>query len=516
MNKSAVATLPLNAPEVEQPAMPDLGDVVEDVIVEPRHDAPAKRGVPHSAAWLALGYGGSQMLRLAGNVILYRLLFSDAFGIMSLVQVLLQGLDMFSDVGIGPSIIQNTRGDDRAFLNTAWTLQVMRGVTLWFCAAALAWPAAWFYDKPQLMWLVPVVGLNAIFAGFNSTAIFSAKRHLELKRLTIFDLSVQSLGLTVMCVWAWLSPSLTALVAGSLASAIVKSIGSRFLMPNSANRFEWDKDSLAAVMGFGKWIFISSLITFLAMQADRLILGKLISSAELGIYNIAVTFSLLPQMLLWTVCGSLLYPILSKHARSSAQRMEQVLYPAREAILAAGAALILGLFVEIDLIVGILYKANYQSAAPMTKLLLAWVWVTILGITLEPVFHAKGDSRSTALAGIVRFGATLAATIGGFHFYGLDGFIVGLFMGALFGHAVLTVCLRRHGIWMLTQDFVNSALLGSLVLAVYACQGLGYWPQMIVSQILLLAIAAWAANKLYQLARHRSEPSPGVLAETAA
>lgn len=71
-----------------------------------------------------------QLIRLGSNLILTRLLFPEAFGLMALVQTFMTGLAMFSDIGIGPSIIQNRRGEDPDFLNTAWTIQIGRGVML--------------------------------------------------------------------------------------------------------------------------------------------------------------------------------------------------------------------------------------------------------------------------------------------------------------------------------------------------------------------------------------------------
>ena len=72
-------------------------------------------------------YAIAQGLRLVSNLILTRLLFPEAFGLMALVSVFLVGLAMFSDVGIGPAISQSKRGDDVGFLNTAWSIQVLRG-----------------------------------------------------------------------------------------------------------------------------------------------------------------------------------------------------------------------------------------------------------------------------------------------------------------------------------------------------------------------------------------------------
>ena len=72
---------------------------------------------------------------------------------MALVNAFLIGLAMFSDLGLAPSIVQSSRGDDPRFLDTAWVLQIARGLVLWILACLLAWPVAAFYDQPLIFWL---------------------------------------------------------------------------------------------------------------------------------------------------------------------------------------------------------------------------------------------------------------------------------------------------------------------------------------------------------------------------
>ena len=111
------------------------------------------------------GFGAAQVMRLASNLILTRLLFPEAFGLMALVSVFMMGLQQFSDVGVTPAILQSRRGDERDFLNTAWTIQAVRGAGLWLLACALAWPMAWIYDEPQLLHLLPVASLTIASIG---------------------------------------------------------------------------------------------------------------------------------------------------------------------------------------------------------------------------------------------------------------------------------------------------------------------------------------------------------------
>ena len=108
-----------------------------------------------------VGHFGGNGVRLASNLILTRLLLPEHFGIMALVNVALIGLHMFSDVGIGPNVIQHEHGEDRAFLHTAFTVQTARGVWLLIAGCLLAWPIAHFYEIPDLVWMIPIAATTA-------------------------------------------------------------------------------------------------------------------------------------------------------------------------------------------------------------------------------------------------------------------------------------------------------------------------------------------------------------------
>ena len=74
-----------------------------------------------------VGFGGTNVLRLLGNLALTRLLFPEAFGLMALGSVVTTGLRMVSDLGIRSAVIRSPRGDEEDFLNTAWILKILQG-----------------------------------------------------------------------------------------------------------------------------------------------------------------------------------------------------------------------------------------------------------------------------------------------------------------------------------------------------------------------------------------------------
>jgi O-antigen/teichoic acid export membrane protein len=130
--------------------------------------AERRRMVLQNSVVEVLTYGATQALRLGSNLILTRLLFPEAFGLMVVVGIVLFGLTMLSDVGILQAVIQNPRGDDEDFLNTAWTLQIMRGGLLCVLTWCIAYPASLFFDKPELFGLLLAAGGQLVIAGFES------------------------------------------------------------------------------------------------------------------------------------------------------------------------------------------------------------------------------------------------------------------------------------------------------------------------------------------------------------
>jgi len=103
------------------------------------------------AIWTIASYGSSQLIRFASNLILTRLLLPELFGLVGLAYVFITGINLFSDIGLGPSIVQNKRGDDPQFLNTAWTMQVIRSLFIWICLLIITKPISDFYEDPRLL-----------------------------------------------------------------------------------------------------------------------------------------------------------------------------------------------------------------------------------------------------------------------------------------------------------------------------------------------------------------------------
>ena len=427
-----------------------------------------KKTATTGAYWTIANYGLSQALRFASNLILTHLLFPDLFGLMSLVNVVVMGVSLFTDIGVGPGIVRSPRGDDPDFLNSAWTLQVIRGFSIWAVSAIIAYPMAQFYNTPDLVWLIPLVGLTALISGFDSTGWFTSYRHLAVKKLVIIELSSQVLSLSVMLVWAWLYPSIWALIAGTLCSSLLHMIWSYSLVPGQTNWFRWDKTAIHELVSFGKWIFISTAVMFLASQADRMILGKIFSLEMLGVYTIALTLSDIPRQMLSGLSGKVIFPTLSRLAHLPRPEFRSQLLSSRNRML---MLLALGLAFMVafgDIVILLLYDHRYDQAGWMFTLLAIGVWPNVLSQTIEPALFVIGKSIYAAAGNFFRFLFNIIGIPLGVHYFGILGAIAIVALNDVPFYLVITFGVWREGLSGIAQDMKTSLIfLGLLALLLY-------------------------------------------------
>jgi O-antigen/teichoic acid export membrane protein len=420
--------------------------------------------VARSTSWIILGYGTSQALRLGSNLLLTRLLFPEAFGLMALITTVTVGLMLFSDIGISPAIAQSKRGDDPAFLDTAWTIQVLRGGVLWAVAALLAWPVAAFYDQPELSYYLPIAALTLVIAGFNPTRIETAHRHLLMGRLTALDLLSQFAGIVAMAVLAVLLQSVMALVLGGLVGALAKLLLTHLFLPGGANRFRFERAALRELLGFGRWIFLSTACFFFASQGDKLILGKVLSMEGLGIYNIGFFLASFPVLLAAAVTQRVMIPVYRENAAPS--KIRRLRY-----LMSAGPILLLVLLSLLGpWLVALLYDDRYATAGAVVVLLSLAFMPQVIGTTYDQAALARGDSRRfflySAARSILQFGLMLLGAVQA----GLAGALAGMALALVSSHLVLIWLARVQKVWDPRHDLIFAlvaVLSAALALAIH-------------------------------------------------
>src|SRR6266568_2952926 len=298
------------------------------------------RRLSGAALWVVFGAGASHIVRLAGNLVVTRFLAPEIFGLVAIAGLIPMILSMISDIGFRENVCRNPRGEDRLFLDTLWTVQIVRGCMLWSgCVVVsillyLAGQEHWFsagstYGDPRLPWVIAASSISIVISSFHSTKIFTESRHFQIKRVLRLELVTQVLGIVVMVALAYAMGSVWAIVIGSLASSAIYVIFTHTWLPGTNNRIAWDKESVVDVMTFGKWLLWSSALTVLSSNGDKILLGGLTTPQVLGIYSIAINLAGAVELLVNQLLARVAMPGFSEVVRTSPERLPQAFWRLR-------------------------------------------------------------------------------------------------------------------------------------------------------------------------------------------
>jgi O-antigen/teichoic acid export membrane protein len=394
-------------------------------------------------AWSIAGYIAMQVFRTAGTLILARnFLGPDAFGVVGLVGVFLAGLAMFSELGISANVVQHTRGDESNFLNTAFSIQVLRGAAIWAASILAAYPLALFYHIPQLFSLLVVAGASEMLRGLISTSAWTLTRHVRLRGITLLLIFSEVVAFAVCVLWSITSPSPWALVARTIVSAGVYALGTHFIA-KPAVKLAWDSSAAKDILHFGGWVSISTAAHFLGGQGERLFLGKFITPAELGCFSLAIMISSVPAAGVGQLASQILLPMISKTVRTSHDATIKDFRRVRLLFLVIAVVAALGFLATGNLFVKVLLNPKYRMAGWMLQILGLRVALDLFASPATNLIMAYGKTKYSAAANLSRLIFMVSGVWIALHYFGVRQAIIALVVAQALSYFPLIVGLRR-------------------------------------------------------------------------
>jgi O-antigen/teichoic acid export membrane protein len=418
--------------------------------------------------WELAGQVGTQAWRLISHIVLTRLLVPEAFGLIGIVQVVMMALTLLSDMGLQSSVIHDRRGNERRFLDTVWTVSVLRGFVMWLATCVLALPLARFFEMPGLILLLPITALSAIVRGFASTSILTASRNLNNRWYVQVELGSQIIGTTITVLLAMWLRSAVALAWGWVATAGVFTVWSYCRRDVQLNRFCWDREIAASLSRFGRWALASGALTVWQQRGDRLALGKIITAGELGTYVVGSNLALLPMTVFLRLNNSVSQPVYARVRGLPASVARAKIRRLRWGIVATHSLALSLLVVFAQPLVDWMYNAEYHRAGWYCALVSLACLVRV-GTDMGPVFLAHGDSWSHFKLMCIRTITMVLAMIVGYLVgsqWGVpgNGLLYGIIASPLLAYPYQAAMYQRINVWLPEIDMLALVPAGLLVI----------------------------------------------------
>jgi O-antigen/teichoic acid export membrane protein len=393
--------------------------------------------------WTMVGYGASQVLRLASTLVLARLLVPQAFGLVALVNVFLSGLEMLSDLGIGMDVVQHPRGDDPVFINTAFIIQVGRGIVLWAIAMGLAYPFTRFYHQPAVFSLLIVGALSVLLRGFTSGSIWGLTRHVQLAKYNLLTVGSDFFGFFVSVIWAIASPTAWSLVVGRVASTVALVVASHWIAVTPIST-KWDPKAAKAIFAFGAGIFLSTATYFLGGEAERLVIGKFITLVELGCFSLALSISAAAAKGLQQIIVQVFFPMMSDSLREDPDAALRHFKKARHLLLLISTGLAIGFITCSHLFVSVVLGPKYAMTGWMLQLLGVRGAIELFTSVTASMLFALGSSKFAAIGNVLKLVFLAAGLTVAFGWFGFREALWILTLAPLANYAPLLFGLNSY------------------------------------------------------------------------
>ncbi len=385
---------------------------------------------------------------------------------------------------------QNTK---RAHYDTAWTFNVIFGLTVALVLLVLAVPASEFYREPRLEGILPALALGTLIAAFDNIGTVAFRKELNfrsefrllfLKRIASFIVTI-SLAVAFRNYWA--------LVAGIVTGKLVGVLISYLLHPY---RPRLDLSARNDLLHFSKWLFFSNLIQFMHSRSTDFILGRTVGSHGLGVFNVATEISSLPATELIAPLNRAVYPAYARLAT----RPEEL---TRRFIEVFGLIALIAFPVSFGIVsvaepmVRVMLGQQWMEAVPLIRIIALSGLVGALQSNMYLVILALGKPKVNTLLGSILLIFTLPTIVYASLQYGIIGAAWAHFgISGLFGLTGISLVFSRITqikikllLNLLMRPLLSAALMASALLMIDKWLLAGPEESMAITRLLILVPA---------------------------
>lgn len=346
-----------------------------------------------SVSWMTLFRGITRGLTFIRLAILGRILTPTEFGFFGIASLLLALLEILTETGINVFLVQQKAHIDK-YINSAWVVSILRGTVLALAILLSASFVSDFFNSPGAYPVLILTAFVPFIRGFINPAIISYQKDLLFNKEFRFRTILFVVDVLISVIAGFITKSAISFVYGLIGSALVEVALSYLLIPLRPKiRFEWNK--VKYIVNKGWWITLSGIFTYAAENGDNFIVGKIMGSASLGIYQVAYKFSTLPISEITVVVNQVIFPVFSKFANDK-KRLQSAFI--KVTVTTGVLSLLLGgaILVFARPIITIVMGTQWDEAIPAVQILALYGILRTLFGNFAPLYLAMGKQNYVA------------------------------------------------------------------------------------------------------------------------
>jgi O-antigen/teichoic acid export membrane protein len=337
------------------------------------------------------------------------------------------------------------KGKIEKYLNTAWTVSIIRGILISLLIMLASGPVATFFGSSQAKNLLMLIAVIPVIRGFINPSIIKFQKNLEFDREFAVKSTLTILETVLMVIFCWWLVSPVGLVLAMIVTAVCE-VAISFIFIRPWPKFGFKVSQIWEIVSSGKWVTGFGILDYIFTQGDNIVVGRLLGTASLGIYRLSYTMSTLPLTEISDVFYKVAFPTLSKMISEKKNVKEAMLK-----------------IVSTICILATLAGFVIWWAAPYIVLLLGTKWTSTIGVikvlaflgilrsisfAFNSVFMAYGKQKYVTVILLTSVAGLLATIVPLVNIFGLVGAGYSTIIGAGLSVPVAIILFSKvlHGL----------------------------------------------------------------------
>ena len=337
-----------------------------------------RRRVVRAVGANGLSSGLAKIVSLLSTLVLARLLAPEDFGLMALATTVTGVIGLFNEIGIGAAIVQRPTLRAEA-IDGVFGIALIASAALCALAVMLSWPAAAFFKLPALQPVLAVLAFGFFFAAANSVPLALLRREMRFQAVLWAGFTCVVVQSATALLFGALGYRHWAIVAGFFAGQLVETL---WFWRVSPWRPRWPLPLRAGreLLGYGLNITASRVLWHLYMNADKMIVGKLMNAHAVGVYDLSRSLASLPTSQITGLVVGIAAPVYAR-VQAEPARLQAVQLRLTRGVAYLSFPLLLGIAVLADELVAVLLgPAWHEAALPLRALCAAEMVASIANL----------------------------------------------------------------------------------------------------------------------------------------
>lgn len=265
----------------------------------------------NSVRWTSLSTLTLAFLQFIQIIILSRFLTPQELGLFAIIMLVVNFNQMFSDFGISNAIIHK-QNISQEQLNSLYWLNILIALVIYSILFLTSPYISMFYNEPLLEKLIVISCFSIVIQSLGKQYMVIFEKRLEFELLAKIKIFSSILSFILIIILLFLNFSIYSVVYSLIFYNFL--LSSFFIYHGRKNykiKFYLRFKDLKDFFSFGFYQTSSGIVNYINSQIDIIIIGKLLGSEALGIYNVIKQIVEAPAKIINPIVTKVTFPTMS-------------------------------------------------------------------------------------------------------------------------------------------------------------------------------------------------------------